>query len=98
ALCADRGARGRRGRQAQPAPVPDHPALPQPRLRLAHRPSSGACAMALMLRDLLVQGAQMALVLLAAPLLTGVVRALKARLVRRKGPSIFQPYRDLLRL
>jgi formate hydrogenlyase subunit 4 len=54
--------------------------------------------MALTLRDLLVQGAQMALVLAIAPLLTGFVRAFKARLVRRQGPSIFQPYRDLLRL
>jgi formate hydrogenlyase subunit 4 len=48
--------------------------------------------------DIAVQGAQMVLVLLAAPLLTGLVRKLKARLVRRQGPSVFQPYRDLLRL
>ena len=48
--------------------------------------------------DILVQGIQMALVLLLAPLLTGFVRKIKARLVRRKGASIFQPYRDLLRL
>ena len=48
--------------------------------------------------DILVQGAQMLLVLLLAPLLTGFVRKVKARLVRRKGPSVFQPYRDLLRL
>ncbi|MHC1947221.1 NADH-quinone oxidoreductase subunit H [Bradyrhizobium sp. UFLA06-06] len=48
--------------------------------------------------DILVQLGQMALVLLLAPLLTGVVRKIKARLLRRKGPSIFQPYRDLLRL
>jgi formate hydrogenlyase subunit 4 len=48
--------------------------------------------------DLLVQGAQMLLVLLLAPLLTGFVRKAKARLVRRRGPSIVQPYRDLLRL
>jgi formate hydrogenlyase subunit 4 len=48
--------------------------------------------------DLAVQGAQMALVLLVAPLLTGVVRKVKARLLRRQGPSIVQPYRDLLRL
>jgi len=40
----------------------------------------------------------MALVLLLAPLLTGFVRKLKARLLRRRGPSVFQPYRDLLRL
>lgn len=48
--------------------------------------------------DLLVQGAQMALVLALAPLLTGVTRTIKARLMRRQGPSIFQPYRDLIRL
>jgi formate hydrogenlyase subunit 4 len=48
--------------------------------------------------DLLVQGAQMALVLLLSPLLTGFVRKVKARLMRRQGPSVFQPYRDLLRL
>lgn len=53
--------------------------------------------MALML-DVIVQGIQMAVVLLLAPLLTGIVRKLKARLNRRKGASIFQPYRDLARL
>jgi formate hydrogenlyase subunit 4 len=53
--------------------------------------------MAVML-DLLVQGAQMALVLLLAPLLTGFVRKVKARLLRRRGASVVQPYRDLLRL
>jgi formate hydrogenlyase subunit 4 len=51
-----------------------------------------------MIADLLVQGAQMALVLLLAPLLTGFVRKVKARLLRRRGASVFQPYRDLLRL
>ncbi|HUE46655.1 MAG TPA: NADH-quinone oxidoreductase subunit H [Aestuariivirgaceae bacterium] len=51
-----------------------------------------------MIRDLLVQGAQMALVLLLAPLLTGVVRKAKARLLRRQGASPLQPYRDLARL
>lgn len=48
--------------------------------------------------DLVVQGVQMLLVLLLAPLLTGVVRKAKARLLLRRGPSILQPYRDLLRL
>jgi formate hydrogenlyase subunit 4 len=38
------------------------------------------------------------LVLLLAPLLTGFVRKVKARLLRRQGPSPIQPYRDLLRL
>ena len=53
--------------------------------------------MAVML-DLLVQGVQMVLVLLLAPLLTGFVRKVKARLLRRRGASVLQPYRDLLRL
>lgn len=48
--------------------------------------------------DLLVQAAQMALVLLLAPLLTGFERKVKARLLRRRGASVLQPYRDLLRL
>jgi formate hydrogenlyase subunit 4 len=48
--------------------------------------------------ELAAQGAQMLLVLLLAPLLTGIVRKTKARLLRRQGPSVFQPYRDLLRL
>ena len=47
---------------------------------------------------LIVQGGQMMLVLLLAPLLTGLVRKIKARLLRRQGPSVIQPYRDLLRL
>jgi len=50
------------------------------------------------MRDFLIQGAQMALVLLLAPLLTGFVRKVKARLQRRRGPSLIQPYRDLIRL
>jgi len=53
--------------------------------------------MALM-QDLLVQGAQCAGVLLLAPLLTGYLRKVKARLLRRRGPPLVQPYRDLLRL
>lgn len=48
--------------------------------------------------DLIFQGAQMALVLALAPLLTGVVRLVKSRLMGRRGPSPLQPYRDLLRL
>jgi formate hydrogenlyase subunit 4 len=40
----------------------------------------------------------MLLVLAVAPLLIGIVRRVKARLLRRIGPSVFQPYRDLIRL
>lgn len=50
------------------------------------------------IRDLAFQGAQMLLVLLLAPLLTGFVRKVKARLLRRQGPPLLQPYRDLIRL
>ena len=48
--------------------------------------------------DIAVQGFQMFLILALAPLFTGFVRKVKARLLRRQGPSIWQPYRDLLRL
>jgi formate hydrogenlyase subunit 4 len=51
-----------------------------------------------MIGDLLLQGIQMTLVLLLAPALTGFVRKVKAHLLRRKGPPILQPYRDLRRL
>ena len=52
----------------------------------ARHPASGAGAMAVIL-DLAIQGAQMLLVLLLAPLLTGLVRKVKARLSRRRGPA-----------
>ncbi|TAK46935.1 MAG: formate hydrogenlyase [Xanthobacteraceae bacterium] len=51
-----------------------------------------------MIADLLIQGVQMALVLLLAPLLTGFTRKAKARLLMRRGPPLLQPYRDLWRL
>ena len=51
-----------------------------------------------MIFDTAIQGAQMFLVLLLSPLLTGLVRKVKARLVRRQGPPLIQSYRDLARL
>jgi formate hydrogenlyase subunit 4 len=51
-----------------------------------------------MILDALVQLFQMLVVLALAPLLTGYVRKLKAHLLRRRGPPLLQPYRDLLRL
>ncbi len=51
-----------------------------------------------LIRDLASQGAQMLLVLFLAPLFTGFVRKVKARLLRRQGPPLVQPYRDLARL
>jgi formate hydrogenlyase subunit 4 len=50
------------------------------------------------IRDFAFQGAQMLVVLLLSPLLTGFVRKVKARLLRRQGPPLLQPYRDLIRL
>ena len=51
-----------------------------------------------LIRDLIIQGVQMMLVLLLAPLFTGFVRKVKARLLRRQGPPLIQPYLDLIRL
>ncbi|MGJ0622053.1 MAG: respiratory chain complex I subunit 1 family protein [Methylocystis sp.] len=51
-----------------------------------------------LLFDIVAQGAQMALALALSPLLIGLVRKLKARLLRRKGPPIIQPWRDIIRL
>ena len=51
-----------------------------------------------LIRDLTIQGVQMLLVLSLAPLFTGFVRKIKARLLLRQGPPLVQPYRDLARL
>jgi formate hydrogenlyase subunit 4 len=51
-----------------------------------------------LIQGLAIQAAQMVLVLALAPLLTGFVRKVKARLTRRQGPPLIQPYRDLWRL
>lgn len=45
-----------------------------------------------------IQLSQMLLVLALSPLLTGLVRKIKARLQLRQGPPLLQPYRDLIRL
>jgi len=51
-----------------------------------------------MMQALALYALQAVLAVLFAPLLTGVVRKTKARLQRRRGASIFQPYRDIARL
>ena len=51
-----------------------------------------------MIGAFVLQFFQFLLVLLLAPGLTGLVRKAKARLLGRRGPSLLQPYRDLLRL
>jgi formate hydrogenlyase subunit 4 len=50
------------------------------------------------LLQLLVQVGQVCLVVAIAPAVTGLIRRVKARLQRRLGPPILQPYRDLRRL
>ncbi len=47
---------------------------------------------------LLVGFVQALLLLLLAPLLTGVARVLRAKMHSRKGPTVWQNYRDLIKL
>lgn len=47
---------------------------------------------------LLAQTLHLVLMLAAAPLLVGLIRLVKARLLGRRGPPLIQPWRDLLRL
>ena len=48
--------------------------------------------------SLVTQLLHVALILAAAPVLVGLVRWLKARLMGRRGPHLLQPWRDLLKL
>lgn len=48
--------------------------------------------------EILLQLLQTLLCVVAAPLVTGLVRLVKSRLQGRRGPSPLQPYRDLYRL
>jgi len=48
--------------------------------------------------ELGAQAAQMFIVLLLAPLLVGITRKLRARVLRRRGPPVLQPFRDLAKL
>jgi formate hydrogenlyase subunit 4 len=50
------------------------------------------------MRAALLELLQFTMLVALAPLLTGLVRKLKARLNGRIGPGLLQPYRDLLRL
>jgi formate hydrogenlyase subunit 4 len=51
-----------------------------------------------LIADLLLQAVQMVLVVAIAPAVLGVTRKVKARLLRRIGPPVLQPYRDLWKL
>ena len=50
------------------------------------------------MRDVLLQVAQVLAVVLLAPLLQGFILRYEERVQRARGPSLFQPYRDLLKL
>ena len=41
---------------------------------------------------------QLLLLLAVAPLVSGLIKTLKARLQTRRGPGVLQPYRDLYKL
>jgi formate hydrogenlyase subunit 4 len=43
-------------------------------------------------------GLQLLLLLLIAPLLSGIIKTMKARLQTRRGPGVFQSYLDILKL
>ncbi|HLT17836.1 MAG TPA: NADH-quinone oxidoreductase subunit H, partial [Thermomicrobiales bacterium] len=47
--------------------------------------------------DPLLLAIQISLVILFAPLAQGIIKTSKARWQNRRGPSIFQPYFDLLK-
>src|SRR5579885_2454213 len=51
-----------------------------------------------MLQSAILQVLQIATVLLCAPLLRGIINRLKALVQSKRGPSIWQPYRDLWKL
>jgi formate hydrogenlyase subunit 4 len=51
-----------------------------------------------MLRDILLQICQVLTVLLAAPLVQGIIQQFEERVQMAQGPGILQPYRDLWKL
>ena len=51
-----------------------------------------------MLMDFFIEAVQLLLVALAAPLLTVMIRTVKARLQGRRGPRLTQPYSDIRKL
>ena len=84
-------------RRSQQGAVPNDPRLPDIGVGCVGGASGDTGRMAIVV-DALVQLGQLLLVLALAPLLTGYVRKVKARLLRRKGPDLIQPYRDLHKL
>src|SRR4029079_3841196 len=90
-LCADRWGCGLRDAAPERPAIPHHPPLPDAGLRGARVSPAGAGAMAV-IGDVALQGLQMLLVLSLSPLLTGFVRKVKARLLRRSRPPRPEPH------
>src|SRR5262245_57733397 len=84
-------------RVAEPDAVSDRAPLPDVGLHDAHRPPDPGGRMALII-ELIAQGAQMLLVLALAPLVLGITRKVKAHVLRRVGPPLWQPYLDIWKL
>src|SRR5882672_969310 len=96
-LWADR-ARGHKHLDvAQSIAVSHHPPLPDAGVLHFDCPADLGRDMALIV-DLLLQAVQMVLVVAIAPAVLGVTRKVKARLLRRIGPPVLQPYFDLWKL
>src|SRR5262249_39293025 len=81
----------------QPPAVPHHPQLSDAGVLRADPAFAGGRRMALIL-ELAGQALQMAIVVAIAPLLLGVSRKVKARLLMRIGPPLLQPYVDFWKL
>ncbi len=96
-LCAGHRRRAGCGQSTERAAIPHHPPISEPGLRRLGVPSAGSRLMEL-IGALSIQLSQMLVVLLLAPLLTGFVRKVKARLLLRRGPPLLQPYHDLIKL
>ena len=47
--------------------------------------------------ELLISGGQAFIILLISPLIEGIIKKTKARLQRRKGPQVIQPYFDIIK-
>src|SRR5216683_621764 len=73
-----------------------HPRVPRVHLRHADPPA--VVRSAPMMAVFLTAVVQLLLLLTVAPLVSGLIKALKARFQVRRGPGILQPYRDLYKL
>jgi formate hydrogenlyase subunit 4 len=51
-----------------------------------------------LIETIVKSGMQLVLILLIAPFLSGMIKTLKARLQTRRGPDVFQTYRDIFKL